>query len=81
MGAQTGIHILADSDWPLENLMRERGAQMAYRVSAVKNRVIVDGCDENRTCHVESTPPAQAARMLLNAFPSYYNFTQPALAA
>jgi hypothetical protein len=81
MGAEIGIHLVANSDWPLDSLMRERGARMAYRVSGSGNRVTVDACDENRTCHMESIPPAQVARMLLNALPSNYTFTQPALAA
>ena len=81
MGGPGGICIIADSDWPLENLMRERGAGMAYRVKAAADRVMVDGREENRTCHMESIPPAQVARMMLNAVPCAYHFTQPAIAA
>jgi len=81
MGSKGGIRIIADSDWPLESLLRERGADMGYRVKSGVDRVSVDGREGNKTCRFESACPAQTARMLLNAAPYSYTFAQPALAA
>src|SRR4026209_699139 len=38
-----GIHMLADSDWPLESLARHHGARTLYRVSSHSGRVSVEG--------------------------------------
>lgn len=72
LGTKGGIRIIAESDWPLETLQREHGAELAYRVTGEPDRVSVDGRDGVRTCHFETTSPAQVARMLLNAAPRAY---------
>jgi hypothetical protein len=51
------IQLCADSDWPLESLARERGAQSAYRVSSHKGGVRVEGREGLRTCVLESRRP------------------------
>jgi len=71
LGTKGGIHIVMDSDWPLESLQREHGAETAYRVSGNANRVQVDGRDGLRRCHLETITPALAARVLLNSAPAY----------
>jgi hypothetical protein len=81
MGAQGGITMIADSDWPLDSLLREHGAGMAYRVKPGKDRVSVDGQDGNSSCHFEAVSPAQAAVFMLNAMPVSYTLAQHALAA
>ena len=81
MGSGCGIHLVANSDWPLDSLRREYGADMAYRVQTTSDRVSVDGRDGSRTCHFESESPARIARMLLNATPVCYTYAQHALAA
>lgn len=79
LGVGGGIRIVADSDWPLESLQREHGAQSAYRVSSTSDRVRVDGREGPRTCHFETTTPAQVAHLMLNGVPRNYSFAQPAL--
>ena len=48
------IQLFADSDWPLESLMLERGSRSGYRVSPARNRVRVEGRDGHLTCVLES---------------------------
>jgi hypothetical protein len=67
--AQGGIHMLADSDWPLESLQLEHGAKMAYRVSQSASVVRVEGRADSRTCLFETAKPERAARLLLNRIP------------
>jgi len=81
IGPEGAIRIVSDSDWPLESLRREHGARMAYRVSPNADRVSVDGRDGARTCHLETSAPARAARFLLNAAPCWQACTHPLLAA
>ena len=65
VGPQGQIHIIAASEWPLDNLRRERGAAVAYRVSRSGGRVAVEGRSFSRTCRLESESPAVVARRLL----------------
>ncbi|MGD1093270.1 MAG: hypothetical protein ABSB35_14925 [Bryobacteraceae bacterium] len=67
IGQEGGIHMLADSDWPLDSLAWHHGAQTAYRVSQRFGSVRVEGREGSRTCVFESVPPAQVARRLLSA--------------
>ena len=62
-----GIHILADSDWPLDSLAWHHGAKMAYRVSQRRGSVRVEGREGSRTCVLESASPRQVARILLGS--------------
>lgn len=67
-----GIHMIANSDWSLGALQQAHGARQAYRVSQVEGRVVVDGRDGNRTCHMEAMPAQKAAQFLLNATPAWH---------
>lgn len=69
--AAGGMHMIADSDWPLDSVQREYGG-MAYRVKPSVGRVNIDGSDGMRSCHLEMPSPQLAAQMLLNAFPRTY---------
>jgi hypothetical protein len=77
--AQGGIHMVADSDWPLDSLQLHHGAKMAYRVSQSASVVRVEGRADSRTCLFETAKPERAARLLLNSSPSYW--TGPRLLA
>ena len=80
--AQGGIHMIANSDWSLGALQQAHGAQLAYRVSQVDGRVMVDGRDGQRTCHMEAVSAEKTARFLLNAAPAWHaTQTYPALLA
>ncbi len=76
LGSQGGIRMIADSDWPLDSLQREYGANAAYRVSSSAGRVSVDGNQGNRTCHFEATPMAKVAQFLLHTVPAWQTAAQ-----
>lgn len=65
IGQQGAIHMIADSDWPLDSLTWHHGAKTAYRVSEQSGSVRVEGREGSRTCLMESAKPAQVARFLL----------------
>jgi hypothetical protein len=67
IGRDGGIHMVADSDWPLESLAREHGARSAYRVSGSGGAVRVEGREGGERCLLESDSPARTARLLLGA--------------
>ena len=72
ISAEGGIHMVADSDWPLESLRQFHGSSAAYRVQPLEDRVRVEGRTGSQTCVFESEKPANPARFLLNsAVPSY----------
>jgi hypothetical protein len=75
-----GIRMIADSDWPLESLRLQHGAQMAFRVSQHRTAVRVEGRAGSGTCLFESGKPAQVARLLLQS-PPQYQIVSPALPA
>lgn len=62
-----GIHMLADSDWPLDSLLRHHGARAAYRVSGRQGGIRVEGREGSRRCVLESAAPANIARLMLAA--------------
>jgi hypothetical protein len=74
--SQGGIRLIANSDWSLNALQQEHGAQSAYRISHLGDRIIVDGSNGQRTCHLETTPVCKTAQFLLNAVPAWH--TTPA---
>jgi hypothetical protein len=65
IGPQGAIHMIADSDWPLDSLTWHHGARTAYRVSEQSGSVRVEGREGSRTCVMESMKPMQVARFLL----------------
>lgn len=71
LGTAGGIRMIADSDWSLDSLRREFGAQRAYRITAGSGQVNVDGQDENRSCRFENMSMSKAAQFMLNARPAW----------
>jgi hypothetical protein len=67
IGQDGGIHMLADSDWPLDSLARLHGTRSAYRVSESRGAVRVEGREGGQRCLLESQSPARVARFLLGA--------------
>jgi hypothetical protein len=65
IGQQGAIHMIADSDWPLDSLTWHHGAKTAYRVSEQSGSVRVEGREGMKTCVMESMRPMQVARFLL----------------
>ena len=64
IGPDGAIEMLAGSDWPLDRLAAERGAERAYRVGEAGGRVRVEARSGSRTCRLESESPARTARHL-----------------
>jgi len=52
--------MLSASDWPLESLLRERGAAMAFRVTHGQTNIAVEGRSNAERCRLESVKPAMA---------------------
>ena len=71
IGAEGGIRMIADSDWPLDSLELHHGAQMAFRVSRRETSVRLEGRSGAKSCVLESARPEQIARVLLGALPRY----------
>jgi hypothetical protein len=59
------IHMIADSDWPLDSLTAHHGAKTAYRVSESSGSIRVEAREGLRTCLMESAKPSQIVRFLL----------------
>ena len=57
IGREGGIQMCADSDWPLDSLMLDRGARTGYRVSAGRLSVRVEGREGLRKCVLEGLLP------------------------
>jgi len=53
IGRDGGIQMCADSDWPLDSLMLDRGARTGYRVSPRRGSVRVEGREGTRRCVLE----------------------------
>ena len=64
IGWEGGIQMCADSDWPLDSLMLERGARTGYRVSARRGSVRVEGREGSLRCVLEGSTARQAAGRL-----------------
>jgi hypothetical protein len=65
IGARGGISLVADSDWSLDSLQLDRGAEMAYRVSRQADRVRLEGRAGDQRCQIETVQHGKAARRLL----------------
>lgn len=66
IGQDGGIHMIADSDWPLDSLALDRGAKSAYRVTGGYNASVrVEGREGLHRCIMETANPASTARLLL----------------
>lgn len=66
-----GIHMVSDSDWPLESLQLHHGAQMAYRVTRQDEKVCIEGREGSRKCRFESEDGRRTARLLLSGSTNY----------
>ena len=65
IGQEAGIHLVADSDWPLETLTVHHGAKAGYRVTRQRGEVQVEGQSHRHSCILRSTRPAALHRLLL----------------
>ena len=54
IGGDGGIHMISDSDWPLDSLALHHGARAAYRVGERNGAVVVEGRQDGRRCVLES---------------------------
>lgn len=61
------LRLVSDSDWPLDSLAMHHGAATAYRITAHRGQVRVEGREGSRRCMLESQSPARTARMMLAA--------------
>jgi hypothetical protein len=71
IGQDGAIHMLMDTDWPLESLQSHHGATAAYRVSRTGSQVRVEGKSRTSSCVLESEPAASIARRMLMDRPRY----------
>ena len=62
-----GIQMCADSDWPLDSLMLDRGARTGYRVSPRRGSVQVEGREGLRRCVLEGSTTFRAAAGILRS--------------
>jgi hypothetical protein len=67
IGHDRAIHMIADSDWPLDSLTSHHGAKTAYRVTENSGSIRVEAREGQRTCVMESTNPRQIAHYLLGS--------------
>lgn len=81
IGAQGGIRMIADSDWPLDSLCMHHGAEMAFRVSENGARVSVEGRTRSEQFRLEGEKPARVARHILGAAVFSGEIARPALMA
>jgi hypothetical protein len=65
IGQDGAIRLLVDSDWPLDSLALHHGARSAFRVSADRGSLKVEGREGARACVLESSSPARIARLML----------------
>jgi hypothetical protein len=65
IGPDGGIQMYADSDWPLDSLMLDRGARTGYRVSPRRGSVQVEGREGLRRCVLEGTTALRATAGML----------------
>ena len=70
IGVEGGVRLLADSDWPLDRLLAERGARTAYRVSERAGQVRLEGRTGSQACRLQTETPQSIARRLLNSIPA-----------
>ena len=65
IGPEGGIHMLAESDWPLASLESHYGARTLYRVSQASGRITVEGRSGLARCRLQTENPQAVARRLL----------------
>ncbi len=62
-----GLRLVSDSDWPLDSLALHHGAATAYRITAHRGNVRVEGREGGCRCMLESESPTRTARLMLAA--------------
>jgi hypothetical protein len=70
IGSEGGIEMLAESDWPLDRLLAQRGARAAYRVGGGGGRVLLEGRSGSESCRLETASRAREALWGPNATPA-----------
>ena len=65
VGPEGELHMVADSDWPLDSLKTHHGASLAYRVRQQDGRIYVEGKDERRDIEISSDHSSRLLRRLL----------------
>lgn len=65
IGHDGALHMIADSDWPLDSLTWHHGAKTAYRITDHFGSIKLEGREGQRTCVMESVKQSQMARFLL----------------
>ncbi|HZO52265.1 MAG TPA: hypothetical protein VFB63_06095 [Bryobacteraceae bacterium] len=61
------LHMVAESDWPLDSLAAHHGARRAYRIGHKGTQVFVEGRSGLRKCTLASEAPAAIARLMLSS--------------
>jgi hypothetical protein len=54
IGTEGGIRMIGESDWPLESLQSQHGAEMVYRVRQQGTAIRLEGRAGSRTCLFET---------------------------
>ena len=67
IGPEGGLEMIAGSDTPLDSLTWRRGARMSWQLRHGQDGIRVDGHSTVERCHLETEPPARAARLLLGS--------------
>jgi hypothetical protein len=71
IGQGGGIRMIAESDWPLDNLQAHLGAEMVYRIRQQDNSLRLEGRAGSRTCLFETEKLNKVARKLLAGHAQY----------
>ncbi len=69
-----GIHMIANSEWPLESLRAHHGASAAYSVRRSGGSVRLEAREQNRRCVLASERPQRALLPALADFPQYLTY-------
>ena len=56
IGQDGGIHMIANSGWPLDSLALHHGACAVYRVAERNGKLTVEAREGHRRCLLESVP-------------------------
>ena len=67
IGRNGEIQMCADSDWPLDSLMLDRGSRTGYRVSPRRGSVRVEGREGLRKCVLEGSTTLRVANGILRS--------------
>lgn len=65
IGHDGGIHMIANSDWPLDSLVLHHGARAVYRVAERNGNLTVEAREGRRRCLLESVPAYSTLGRLL----------------